>query len=161
LRARLAAVQYQVRLARITDAERIVTLLERAPSSGAVPERLAAGSGDLLRQLVGLPHAVVLVAETGRTLVGAGILALRPSVQRGGFVGTIDVLATEATGGSAAVVDALLTEILRSARNKGCVAVEAPPPADPAERARWLANGFHEAGPTIVREIAPAGATRT
>ena len=154
-------MQYQVRLARITDAERIVTLLERAPSTGVVPERLTAGAGDLLRQLVGLPHAVVLVAEAGRVLVGAGVLALRPSVQRGGFVGTIDVLAADATGGSAAVTDALLAEILRSARNKGCVAVETPPPADSAERARWLASGFREAGPTIVRDLAPVGADRT
>ena len=82
----LAAVQYQVRLARITDTDRIVTLLAHAPSTGDAEGRLATGAGDLLRQLVGLPHAVVLVAESGRVLVGAGVLALRPSVRRGGFL---------------------------------------------------------------------------
>jgi hypothetical protein len=157
----LALVQYQVRTARITDAERIVTLLGSATSpvhmSGGVPR----ASGDLLRQLVDLPHAVVLVAESGRHLAGAAVLALRPSVRRGGFIGTIDILAADPAVEVVEVTDALMSELLRSARNKGCVAVEAAPPEDPAERDRWIENGFGEAESRIVRDLAPAGANRT
>jgi len=157
----LAAVQYQIRTARITDAERIVTLLEAATRHGGVSTGVPSGAGDLLRQLVGLPHAVVLVADAGRRLAGAGILALRPSIGHGGYVGTVDVLVADPVIASSDLTDALLAELLRSARNKGCVLVEAEPPADPAERDRWMANGFLEAAPQIVRNVAPIGAGRT
>ena len=152
-----AIVQYQVRTARITDAERIVALLD-AVAERAAGRRLPPGAGDLLRQLVGLPHAVVLVAESGRRLAGASVLALHPSVVLGGFVGTIDVLVVDPASPLAAVTDSLLEELLRSGRNKGCVAIEAANPADQAERDRWIERGFSEAGPRMVRVIAPAGA---
>ena len=45
-----------------------------------------------LRQLVYLPQASVVVAELNRTVIGVAILALRPSVRAGGFVGTVDLL---------------------------------------------------------------------
>jgi N-acetylglutamate synthase-like GNAT family acetyltransferase len=152
-----AIVQYQVRTARITDVERIVALLDAAHDrSGA--GRVPLGASDLLRQLVGLPHAVVLVAESGRRVAGAAVLALRPSVVLGGFVGTIDVLAIDPASPPSAVTEALLEELLRSGRNKGCVAVEAATPRDPAERERWVDLGFSEAGPRLVRTIAPVGA---
>ncbi len=156
LEVSLAIVQYQVRTARITDVDRIVAMLDavtRRPDDSA-----SLGSADLLRQLVSLPHAVVLVAESGRRLAGAGVLALRPSVSLGGFVGTVDVLVVDPASPPQAVREALLEELLRSGRNKGCVAVEAAPTNDPAEQGRWVENGFVEAGTRMVRSIAPIGA---
>ena len=150
-------MQYQVRTARITDVDRIVSMLDavaRRPDS----DRASLGSADLLRQLVNLPHAVVVVAESGRRLVGAGVLALHPSVSLGGFVGTVDVLIVDSASPSLAVRQVLLEELLKSGRNKGCVAVEAAPPNDPAERERWTETGFVEAGPRMVRSLAPVGA---
>jgi hypothetical protein len=153
-------VEYQVRTARITDVERIVALLGTPDVASGAGISMPGGSADLLRQLVGLPHAVVMVAEANRRILGAGVLAIRPSVQRGGFIGTIDVL----SAGSGAPPDTrttLAVELMRAARNKGCVVVEAEPPADPAERARWAEAGFVESGPRIVRSLAPVGAGRT
>ncbi len=153
-------MEYQIRTARITDVERIVALLGAVDAPAGATASLSASPADLLRQLVGLPHAVVVVAEAGRRIVGAGVLAIRPSVQRGGFIGTIDVLITE-TAAPADTRTRLAAELLRTARNKGCVAVEAEPPADPAERARWAEAGFVESGPRIVRPLAPVSAGRT
>ncbi|HET7678026.1 MAG TPA: GNAT family N-acetyltransferase [Candidatus Limnocylindrales bacterium] len=152
-------MEYQVRDARITDVDRITTLLHSAAldtgDSGA-----PLGSADLLRQLVYLPQAVVLVAESRRIIVGATVLALRPSVRQGGFVGTLDVIVVQPEYEAAGVIDSLVAEALRSARNKGCVAVEAAMPDDPGERSRWAGYGFVEAGPHLVRELAPMGAAR-
>ncbi len=146
-------MQYQVRTARITDVERIVSMLD-AVTAGRDPDGVPLATGDLLRQLVGLPHAVVLVAESGRRLVGAAVLALHPSVALGGFVGTVDVLVTDPLLASASVRQSLVDELLRSGRNKGCVAIETGPTGDPAERERWVADGFVEADPRLVRNIA-------
>ena len=153
-------MEYQVRTARIIDVERIVALLAALDAAGDTAVGLSAGPSDLLRQLVGLPHAVVLVVEANRRIVGAAVLALRPSIKKGGFIGTIDVLRVD-TGAPSDARTSLLVELLRAARNKGCVAVEAEPPADPAERARWTEAGFVEAGPRIVRTLTPAGVGRT
>jgi predicted N-acetyltransferase YhbS len=139
-------VEYSVRAARITDVERIIAL------SGVRPE-----AADLLRQLVYLPHASVLVAEWRREIVGSAILALRPSIRAGGFVGVLDLLAVGEAHDVDRVTELLLEEVLRSARNKGCSAVQAPQPDDPAERARWERLGFHEAGPLMERAVEPAG----
>ena len=153
-------MEYLVRDARITDVERITALLEAsAARRGATVGTLDAA--DLLRQLTYLPNAVVLVADARRRIVGAAVLALRPSVVHGGMVGSVDLLAVDAAFEGAGVADSLLSEALRSARNKGCVAVEAACPEDPAERARWEGHGFAEAGPRIVHELAPAGAVRS
>ena len=73
----------------------------------------------------------------GRELVGGAVLALRPSVRAGGYVGTIDLLIVDPGHDAASVTNALLEELLRSARNKGCAVVEAALPNDPGERARW------------------------
>ena len=150
-------MQYQVRTARITDVERIVAMLD-AVTDRPGADRVPLGSGDLLRQLVGLPHAVVLVAESGRRLAGAAVLALHPSVSLGGFVGTVDVLVIDPASPAQAVREALVDELLRSGRNKGCVAVETAPASDPAERERWVERGFVEAGPRMVRSLARVGA---
>ena len=116
-------------------------------------------AGDLLRQLVYLPHASVLVAELRREIVGAAILAIRPSIRAGGFVGVLDLLAVGDAHDVDRVTELLLEEVVRSARNKGCAAVEAPQPSDPTERARWERLGFHDAGPQMERDVEPAGGT--
>ena len=58
-----------------------------APTAGASATLVA---GDLLRQLVYLPQASDLVAETLRALAGLAVLALRPSVHAGGYVGSVN-----------------------------------------------------------------------
>jgi predicted N-acetyltransferase YhbS len=150
-------VEYQVRTARITDIERLVAL------SGGQLGRPAAGqmdAADLLRQLVFLPHATVLVAERRRDLVGGAVLAIRPSVRAGGYVGTIDLLAVDPASEPEAVAASLIEECVRSAANKGCASVEVPQPDDPAERARWERQEFTDQGTYLRRTVAPAGRRR-
>ena len=95
-------MEYRVRAARITDIEALVAL------SG---DRLGDGSSgplataDLMRQLVFLPHATVLVAERERDIVGGAVLAIRPSVRAGGYVGTIDLLVVDPASEPDAVSD--------------------------------------------------------
>ena len=152
---------YQVREARITDAERINALLIAAGSIHEVEGRATLGAADLLRQLVYLPQAAVFVAEEYRTIIGAAVLSLRPSVVEGGFVGTFDLLVVGPGGEMAGVRDALIGATLRSARNKGCVVVEAPQDLDAADQAVWEGYGFAAAEPRIVHELMPARALRT
>jgi hypothetical protein len=151
-------VDYSVRSARITDIDRLVALFGDQLGSGASDDRLDAA--DLLRQLVYLPHASVLIVERRREIVGGAVLAIRPSVRTGGYVGTLDVLAVGSGSESGPVTEVLLEEVLRSAGNKGCATVEAARPEDPDERARLERLGFVDAGPMIQRAIAPAGAGR-
>lgn len=149
---RSGLVDYQVRVARITDVDRMVAILD---GSGA----LASGQGpaaDQLRQLVSLPQASVLVVESHRRLIGAGILSLRPSVAEGANVGVVDAIGSDEGSDAAGVADALLTELLRSARNKGCRTVEAAPPADPRLRTTWARHGFADTGPRMTCSIAIA-----
>ena len=132
-------MEYRVRAARITDVDRLVAL-----SGGRVGGR---GQGqldaaDVLRQLVFLPHASVLVAERRRELVGGAVLAIRPSVRSGGYVGTIDLLVVDPSAEVDVVTELLVEEAVRSAANKGCATVEAPQPDDPSEQARWASLGF-------------------
>lgn len=152
-------MEYDVRDARITDVERI-NALRRAASSGQNAQPTPLGGVDLLRQLVYLPQAVVLVASARRLIVGAVVLALRPSVRHGGFVATVDLLAVDPEHERTGVIESLLGEALRSARNKGCVIVEAEQPEDPAERALWEGYGFTEAGARFERVLAPMPAAR-
>jgi hypothetical protein len=150
-------VDYLVRPARITDVDRLVALAGRqfAPDDPDAP--LAAA--DLLRQLVYLPNASVLVAEARRGLAGGAVLALRPSVVTGGYVGTVDLLVADPDHDVDRVVDVLLAEIVRSAGNKGCRLVEARRPADPTEHDRWARSGFVAAGPRIERPVAATRAS--
>ena len=76
-------------------------------------------SGDLLRQLVYLPQASIFIAEARREVVGGAVLALRPSVAAGGFVGAVDFVVVDPDHDADRVTDALLEEILRSARQQG------------------------------------------
>jgi GNAT superfamily N-acetyltransferase len=145
-------VEYLVRAARITDIERLAELCEVSPRAADGSSPMDAAS--LLRQLVYLPQASVFVAEARREVVGGAILALRPSVRAGGYVGTVDLLVVDPAHDADRVTDALLEEVLRSAHNKACSAVEAVRPDDPAERTRWERQGFTEAGPRIARSVA-------
>jgi N-acetylglutamate synthase-like GNAT family acetyltransferase len=145
-------VEHQIRAARITDIDRLVALCAEAMSKAAGDGPLVAP--DLLRQLVYIPQATVLVAEVRRSVIGVAILALRPSVKAGGFVGTIDLVVADPRHDAHAVVDTLIEEVLRSARNKGCVTVEATVPDDPAEQARWGRRGFNDAGTLLARPVA-------
>jgi len=149
-------VEYTVRAARITDIDKLVAL--SGERIGARGSGTALDAADLLRQLVYLPHASVLVAERRREIVGGAILAIRPSVRAGGYVGTIDLLVVAPNMDADDVTESLLEEALRSAANKGCASVEAPRPDDPTERARWERQGFNELGPLMGRVLAPAGA---
>jgi predicted N-acetyltransferase YhbS len=151
-------VEYLVRAARITDVDRLVVLSHESV-------RLSGGQGplvaaDLLRQLVYLPQASIIVAEVGRELVGGAVLALRPSVRAGGYVGTVDLLLVDPRYDVNRVTEALIEELLRSARNKGCAVVEAVAPQDPEERDRWNRQGFTGAEPLLQRPVADRAAAR-
>jgi GNAT superfamily N-acetyltransferase len=148
-------VEYLVRAARVTDIDRFVSLSEGSPvTRGESP----LGAADLLRQLVYLPQASVVVAEAQRHVVGGAVLALRPSVRAGGYVGTVDTLVVDPEYDADRITEALLEELLRSASNKGCTIVEAERPDDPAALERWLRMGFGEAGPRINKMVIAAGA---
>jgi hypothetical protein len=151
-------VEYRVRAARITDIEALVALSGDRLADGASG---VLGAADILRQLVFLPHATVLVAESKRDIVGGAVLSIRPSVRAGGYVGTIDLLVVDPTSEPDAVSDSLIEECLRSASNKGCASVEAPPPDDPAENPRWERQGFVDEQPVLRRAVDPAGRRRT
>jgi predicted N-acetyltransferase YhbS len=151
-------VEYLVRAARITDVDRLVALSrESLPAAGGGGPLVAA---DLLRQLVYLPQASIVVAEEGRELVGGAVLALRPSVRAGGYVGTVDLLLVDPRHDVDRVTDALIEEMLRSARNKGCTVVEVVRPEDASELERWNRQGFVGASPLLERQIAVAAARR-
>jgi predicted N-acetyltransferase YhbS len=149
-------VEYLIRQARITDIDRLAAL-GRVSIKGS--GRGSLDAGDLLRQLVYLPNASLLVAEARREIVGGALLVLRPSVVAGGYVGTVDLLVVAPDHDADRVTDALLEELLRSASNKGCSAVEMAEPSDPADLARIERAGFVTAGPLRRRPVAAAGAT--
>jgi GNAT superfamily N-acetyltransferase len=148
-------VEYLVRAARVTDIDRIVALSD----ASLRPDRSESplGAANLLRQLVYLPQASIFVAEVGRVVVGGAILALRPSVRAGGYVGAIDLLVVDPEYDVDRINEALLEEMLRSASNKGCTVVEAVPPDDAATLERWERMGFTPSGPRIQRIVTAAG----
>lgn len=150
-------MEYQIRQARITDIDRLASIGRPAmPGSGSGPLDAA----DLLRQLVYLPNASLLVAETRREIVGGALLVLRPSVIAGGYVGTVDFLVVAPDHDADRVTAALIEELLRSAGNKGCSTVEAAQPSSPASLARLERAGFAPAGPTLRRPLPAAGSAR-
>ena len=158
LRYRPVGVEYQVRAARITDIDRLVALSDAGEPLLRRDGTL--GSADLMRQLVYLPQASVFVAESHRDVVGGAILALRPSVRAGGFVGTLDLIVVDPATDVEAIMDSLLEEVVRSARNKGCVIVEAGRPPDAAGLERFGRMGFTEAGARLERRVTEAGPER-
>ena len=151
-------MEYLVRAARVTDIERVVALSDAALEIARAESPL--GAADLMRQLVYLPQASVVVAETQRVVVGGAVLALRPSVRAGGYVGTIDLLVVDPEHDADRVTEALLEELIRSASNKGCTVVEAERPDDAEAYARWQRMGFGETDPHIHRKVTAAGSAR-
>ena len=149
LRGSSVRVEYLVRQARITDIDRLSALCAENGVAAALDSPIDATG--LLRQLVYIPNASVLIAEVGRQMAGGAILALRPSVEAGGFVGTADVLVVGQGYDTEEVADALIDEALRSARNKGCVTVEVMLAKDAALRACWQRHGFTEAATHVYR----------
>jgi GNAT superfamily N-acetyltransferase len=154
---RTFGVEYLIRAARVMDIDRLVALSDADLGSNRDASPL--DSADLLRQLVYLPQASIFVAEAQRVVVGGAVLALRPSVRAGGFVGTIDLLVVDPDHDADRVTDALLEDLIRSASNKGCTLVEATRPDDPVALGRWAAQGFAPAGPRIQRTVAAVGST--
>jgi hypothetical protein len=153
-------VEYLARQARITDVDRLYALCAQMGAltgSGATLDRI-----NLLRQLVDMPNASVLVAEAGRQITGGAVLALRPSIRVGGFVGVVDVLVTGPGHDVNKVADVLIDEVLLSARRKGCVSVEVTVPADATLSACLRRHGFAPAEANTYRvEVAVrAPATR-
>jgi predicted N-acetyltransferase YhbS len=71
----------------------------------------------------------------------------------------VDLLVVDPDHDVNRVTDALLEELIRSARNKGCSVIEAALSGDPAERTRWEHHGFVETGPRSERQLAVVGAT--
>jgi predicted N-acetyltransferase YhbS len=130
----------------------MVAILDAAGVLAGGPSTAA----DQLRQLVSLPQASVLVVESHRRIIGAGILSLRPSAAAGANVGVIDAMGVDEESDPVGVGDVLLGELLRSARNKGCRTVEAAPPADPRVHALWARHGFADAGTRITCRITTA-----
>lgn len=114
-----------------------------------------------MRQLVYLPQASIFVAESRREVVGGAILALRPSVRAGGFVGTLDMIVVDPGADVDRITDSLLEEVVRSARNKGCAIVEAARPSDEAALERLARQGFTEAGARLERRVIAAASDRT
>lgn len=151
------ALEFQVRDARFTDLDRVTGLIERSDPRWHSNELNVAA--DLLRQLIYMPSAAVLVAVEGRQLLGVAVLSLRPSVAARGLVGAVDLLAVEPGHELAEVGATLLRELIRTARNKGCVLLEGELPTEPADQGRWEKLGFRESGRRLVISLAKVSAS--
>ena len=145
-------LEVRVRTARHTDLAAAARLLARDPAD---PD--AELDVDYLRNLLFVPSATVVVAEAERRIVGIGVLAIRPSVRSGPFVGIVDELAIERAGLDAAerrrVADDIVGHLATSARNKGCTRVEVTEPLASAEPSLWKRLGFASRGRTLGRSI--------
>ena len=110
---------------------------------------------DYLRNLLFVPSATVVVAEVERRVVGVGVLAIRPSVRSGPFVGVIDEVgftrAELAAADRRGIADAIVEHLATSARNKGCTRVEVSEPLASAEPSLWKRLGFASRGRTLGR----------
>jgi GNAT superfamily N-acetyltransferase len=146
-------VEVHVRSARLTDLDAAVRILAQTGREGDSRDDV-----DYLRTLLFVPSATVAVAELERRVVGVGVLAIRPSVRSGPFVGIIDELgiaqaptldAAERRG----VADAIVEHLVTSARNKGCTRVEVTEPLASAEPPLWKRLGFASRGRTLGRMI--------
>ena len=149
-------MELQVRDARLTDIDRITGLIERADPRWTL-DRLA-DAADVLRRMVYLPNGSLIVALDGRMVVGVAVLALRPSVAVGGLVGAIDLLAIEPGHELDGVIEALLRELIRTSRNKGCIVLESELPEDAAALTHWEQLGFSESGPRLRYPLVRAAA---
>lgn len=141
-------VEVHVRTARLTDLDAAVRLL--APGE-PVDQPKRRDMTDVLRNLLFVPSATVVVAEAERAVVGVGVLAIRPSVRSGPFVGVIDELGlatSEALEDAERrrAADEIIEALASSARNKGCTRVEVIEPLASAEPALWERHRFASLG---------------
>ena len=147
-------MEVHVRTARLTDLDVAVRLLAHADPTG---QPATANVTDVLRNLLFVPSATILVAEHERQVVGVGILAIRPSVRSGPFVGVIDELGLATTRLEDAerrrTADELIEALAGSARNKGCTRVEVTEPLATAERSLWKRHRFASRGQVVSRSL--------
>jgi GNAT superfamily N-acetyltransferase len=146
-------VEVHVRSARLTDLDAAVRILAHGGHEGERRHDV-----DYLRTLLFVPSATVAVAELDRRVVGVGVLAIRPSVRSGPFVGIVDELGiaqapTQDAAERRKVADALVEHLVTSARNKGCTRVEVSEPLASAEPPLWKRLGFASRGRTLGRMI--------
>jgi hypothetical protein len=146
-------LEVHVRTARHADLDAAARLLARDQVDPA-PEH---DDVDYLRNLLFVPSATVIVAEVERSIVGVGVLAIRPSVRSGPFVGVIDELGFARADGTVAerrrIADDIVEHLATSARNKGCTRVEVSEPLASAEPSLWKRLGFASRGRTLGRSI--------
>jgi hypothetical protein len=154
-------LEFHVRSARLTDVDAAIRIILRDATTDPDERRADA---DRLRSLLFLPAATVVVAEAEHTVIGVGVLSIRPSVRSGPFVGAIDELglspARTRARSAAATADAalrsrigrsLLEQLIASARNKGCARVEVTDPLATAEPILLKEIGFARRGALLSR----------
>jgi hypothetical protein len=149
-------VEVHVRSARLTDLDAAVRILADGNDRSGDEDPNGRHDVDYLRHLLFVPSATVAVAEFERRVVGVGVLAIRPSVRSGPFVGVIDELGLAAGTTLAAaerrrVADEIVEHLATSARNKGCTRVEVTDPLATAEPSLWKRLGFASRGRTLGR----------
>lgn len=147
-------MEVYVRTARLTDLDAVL----RIRALGDDDERGARDDVDYLRNLLFVPSATVVVAEIERRVVGVGVLAIRPSVRSGPFVGIIDEMGIQQippldAAESRKVADAIVGHLATSAQHKGCTRVEVTEPLASAEPSLWKRLGFASRGRTLGRVI--------
>ena len=147
-------MEVHVRSARLTDLDAAARLLARA---GDDSDRRR-DDVDALRNLLFVPSATVVVAEADRRPVAIGVLAIRPSVRSGPFVGVVDELGIAGvselgTADRRRVTGLVVEHLVQSARNKGCARVDVAEPLASAEPSLWKRLGFASRGRTLGREI--------
>jgi hypothetical protein len=146
-------LEVHVRSARLTDLDAAVRLMAR----GDADPHGERNGADYLRNLLFVPSATVIVAEAERRVVGVGVLAIRPSVRSGPFVGVIDELglggALEGAADRRRAADEIVEHLATSARNKGCTRIEVAEPLASAEPSLWKRHRFASRGRTLGRSI--------
>jgi hypothetical protein len=148
-----AILEVLVRSARHTDLDAAARMLARDKTDSDA----ALDDVDYLRNLLYVPSATIVVAETERRVVGLGVLSIRPSVRAGPFVGVIDELGLASEPLTAAdrrrVADEIVEHLATSARNKGCTRVEVSEPLASAEPSLWKRHRFASRGRTLGRSF--------
>ena len=145
-------MEVHVRNAQLTD----LTAVARFIATDEADPEVARQDVDYLRNLLFVPSATVLVAEVERRVVGVGVMAIRPSVRSGPFVGTIDELEIMRASGledadRGRIADEIVEQLAASARNKGCTRVEVVEPLASAESSLWKRHRFASRGRTLGR----------
>jgi hypothetical protein len=147
-------VEVHVRNARLTDLDTVARFIGSDDADRSVEH----GDVDYLRNLLFVPSATVVVAEVERRVVGVGVLAIRPSVRSGPFVGIVDELGVMRASGledadRGRIADEIVEHLAASARNKGCTRVEVADPLASAEPSLWKRHRFASRGRSLGRSI--------